>query len=104
MSTRRPGIAKSGWGWYMSQEVERTPVRGEEAIVDDKRGFGRRWCGDMWALQEEEVLPAMNQIQQRIWIWFGFGWWDVDGGDLDPLFRLEHEQPLQEIVTGDQRQ
>ena len=96
----------------------------EELTVIDKRGFDRRRRGGLWALQEEEeVLPATLEERRRrahhVWIWIKFRvgsgfrldtawrnvtrWWNVNGGDLDPLFRLEHGTPLQQIATKDQR-
>ena len=40
------------------KEEKRTPIGGEEAISVDRRGFGQWRHGDMWALQEEGIMPA----------------------------------------------
>jgi len=67
-------IGKSGWGWHMSlKEEKRTPAEREEAISVDRRGFSQWRHSDMWALQEEEVMPATLKERRRrahrVWIW-----------------------------------
>ena len=45
-------------------EEKRTPVKGEEAIIVDRRGFDRRRRGDMRALQEE-VQSVISKEKRR---------------------------------------
>ena len=47
-------------------------IRGEEMIVVDRREFGRLRCGNLYAMQEEEVLQNNIEREEKKSSPFGF--------------------------------
>ena len=67
---REVGVTGSRWRWRDEddtslKEKEKTLVGGEEEIIVDKRKYGQRWCGGLWALQEEEGVFLATSKEKR---------------------------------------